>query len=106
MRKTLAITGGWIIVVLGILVSPLPGPLGTPVIAGGLLIVLTHSVWARRRFVLLERRYPRVVGPMRRLLKGWRGGRKKPGNGNGNGNGTDGTGGDRTGGPAGTLSDR
>ncbi|HEX8303107.1 hypothetical protein [Sphingomonas sp.] len=46
-----------------ILVTPLvgiiPGPGGVFVFAGGLVLVLQNSNWARGRFVRLKRRWPR-----------------------------------------------
>lgn len=49
--------------VLLILVTPLvgiiPGPGGVFVFAGGLVLVLQNSNWARGRFVRLKRRWPR-----------------------------------------------
>lgn len=44
------------------LVSPLPGPGGILLFAIGLGLVLQSSAWARRRYVVLKRRYPRQAG--------------------------------------------
>ena len=60
---------GVLVIVLGVLIAPLPGPGGLPVIAIGLMIVLRNSFWAKRRFVELSRRHPRTVYPLRRLMR-------------------------------------
>ena len=60
---------GLAIILLGILISPLPGPGGIPVIVVGLMIVLRNSFKARRQFVRLQRAHPRFVSPIRRLLR-------------------------------------
>jgi Flp pilus assembly protein TadB len=60
---------GLLLILLGIVIAPLPGPMGVPVMAVGLMILLRNSFWAKRRFVKLHRRHPRTVGPMRRLMR-------------------------------------
>lgn len=60
---------GLVIIVLGILIAPLPGPGGLPVIVVGLMIVLRNSFKARRQFVRLHRAYPKTLYPVRRLLR-------------------------------------
>lgn len=60
---------GLLIILAGILISPLPGPGGIPVIVVGLMIVLKHSFKARRQFVRLQRAHPKVISPIRRLLR-------------------------------------
>lgn len=60
---------GLLIVVAGILISPLPGPGGLPVIVIGLMIVLRNSFYARRQFVRFQRAHPKMVFPIRRLLR-------------------------------------
>lgn len=52
----------------GVLVAPLPGPGGLPVIVVGLMIVLRNSFKARRHFVRFQRAHPKMVSPIRRLL--------------------------------------
>ncbi|HVI99054.1 MAG TPA: hypothetical protein VM657_08315 [Sphingomonas sp.] len=42
------------------IVGPLPGPGGIFVFAGGLTLVLRNSLWARRRFARLKRRWPKM----------------------------------------------
>ncbi|MDO9488199.1 MAG: hypothetical protein Q7J32_07475 [Sphingomonadaceae bacterium] len=52
---------GAILVVFGpLLLGPTtPGPFGTLAFAGGLVLMLRNSRWARRRYVILKRRHPR-----------------------------------------------
>ncbi len=60
---------GFAIIGVGVLIAPLPGPGGIPVIVVGLMIVLRNSFKARRQFVRLQRAHPRFVSPIRRLLR-------------------------------------
>ena len=60
---------GLVIILAGVLISPLPGPGGIPVIVVGLMIVLKNSFKARRQFVRLHRAHPRMISPIRRLLR-------------------------------------
>ncbi len=60
---------GFAIIGLGVLIAPLPGPGGIPVIVVGLMVVLRNSFKARRQFVRLQRAHPRFVSPIRRLLR-------------------------------------
>lgn len=64
--------GGLIVVVLGVLIAPLPGPGGIPVIAVGLMLILKSSYWAKRQFIRAQYARPKWVYPFRRLM------RKKP----------------------------
>lgn len=52
---------GAILVVFGpLLLGPTtPGPFGTLAFAGGLVLMLRNSRWARRRYVILKRRHPK-----------------------------------------------
>lgn len=60
---------GFAIIAGGVLIAPLPGPGGIPVIVVGLMIVLKNSFKARRQFVKLQRAHPKVISPLRRLLR-------------------------------------
>jgi len=60
---------GFAIIGAGILIAPLPGPGGIPVIVVGLMVVLRNSFKARRQFVRLNRAYPKTLYPIRRLLR-------------------------------------
>lgn len=60
---------GTAIVIAGVLIAPLPGPGGIPVIVVGLMIVLRNSFRAKRQFVKFQRAHPKMVFPIRRLLR-------------------------------------
>ena len=60
---------GALIVLTGILIAPIPGPGGIPVIVVGLMVILRNSFKARRHFVRLHHAHPRVISPLRRLLR-------------------------------------
>lgn len=60
---------GLLVVVVGVIAAPLPGPMGLPIVVVGLMIVLRNSFKARRRFVKIQRRHPKIVFPLRRLLR-------------------------------------
>lgn len=66
--RLLLVLLGLVIVAAGILIAPLPGPGGIPVIVVGLMVVLRNSFKARRQFVRFQRAHPRMVSPIRRLL--------------------------------------
>ena len=68
MRPALVLLGV-LVVLAGILISPLPGPGGLPVIVLGLMLVLRNSFRARRAFIRFQRKHPRVIFPLRRLLR-------------------------------------
>lgn len=61
--------GGLVLVVAGIVIAPLPGPLGLPLTVVGLMMVLRGSFRAKREFVRLQNRHPKFVRPLRRLLR-------------------------------------
>lgn len=60
---------GVLIVLAGIAVAPLPGPGGIPVIVVGLMLVLRNSFKARRTFVRFQHAHPKMIFPIRRLLR-------------------------------------
>ncbi|WP_374656463.1 hypothetical protein [Phenylobacterium sp.] len=68
VRFGLVVLGG-LIILAGIAIAPLPGPGGIPVIVVGLMVVLRNSFKARRQFVRLHHAHPRVISPIRRLLR-------------------------------------
>ncbi|QNM83928.1 hypothetical protein H8M03_00690 [Sphingomonas sabuli] len=51
---------GILLIIGGILISPLPGPGGVFLIIPGIALVLRTSMWARRRYVKFKRWQPRV----------------------------------------------
>jgi len=60
---------GSLLMVVGAIGAVLPWHLGLPVLLVGLIVVLRSSMNARRRFIGLQRRHPRIVFPIRRLLR-------------------------------------
>jgi len=60
---------GWTLIVVGAIGAVLPWHLGLPLLVLGLIIVLRSSFVARRQFIGLQRRHPRFVSPIRRLLR-------------------------------------
>jgi hypothetical protein len=60
---------GLLVVIAGILIAPLPGPGGVPVIALGLILILKSSYRAKRVFIRAQYARPRWVYPFRRLLR-------------------------------------
>jgi hypothetical protein len=63
---------GLAIMAVGIPFLFLPLPLHLPailVIAAGLVIVLRNSFTARRHFIKAQRRHPKIVFPLRRLMR-------------------------------------
>ena len=72
VKRWALMAGGLFVVLLGILIAPLPGPGGIPVIAVGLMLILKSSFWAKRQFIRAQYAKPKWVYPFRRLM------RKKP----------------------------
>jgi hypothetical protein len=60
---------GYGLIAVGAVFAVLPGHLGAPVLATGLVIALRSSPRARRRFIEAQRRHPKVLFPVRRLLR-------------------------------------
>lgn len=60
---------GVLIVIAGILIAPLPGPMGMPVVVVGLMVVLRNSFRARKQFIRFQRAHPKMIFPLRRLLR-------------------------------------
>src|SRR4051794_3088307 len=51
---------GVLLIVMGILISPLPGPGGIFLIAPGVALILKTSMWAKRRYVKFKRWQPKA----------------------------------------------
>ena len=60
---------GGIIMLAGLILAPLPGHIGLPLLVVGLMIVLRNSFAAKRQFVRIQRAHPNVVFPIRRLMR-------------------------------------
>ncbi len=69
MLRAVLVALGALIVLAGVLIAPLPGPGGIPVIVVGLMIILRNSFKARRQFVRFQHAHPRMMSPVRRLLR-------------------------------------
>lgn len=67
--RTAALVVGTLLMAVGIPLALLPGHLGVPLLVVGLIMVLRTSLPARRKFIRLQRRHPKVVFPIRRLLR-------------------------------------
>jgi len=64
-----AITLGGVVILAGAILTPLPGHVGLPMLVIGLMIVLRYSFQARKQFIRLQRRHPKLVFPIRRLMR-------------------------------------
>lgn len=52
---------GWVLIVLGPAIGgPFPGPFGILGFAAGAALLLQNSLWARRQYVRLKRRWPKA----------------------------------------------
>jgi hypothetical protein len=63
---------GSVLILLGLAIEFLPLPLHMPgmaIIVIGLMLVLRNSFKARRQFVVMQQNHPRMVFPLRRLLR-------------------------------------
>jgi hypothetical protein len=63
---------GSVLILIGLAIEFLPLPLHMPgmaIIVIGLMLVLRNSFKARRQFVLIQHNHPRMVFPLRRLLR-------------------------------------
>lgn len=69
VKRGALMVAGILVVILGILIAPLPGPGGVPVIAVGLILILRSSYWAKRQFIRAQYARPKWVYPFRRLLR-------------------------------------
>ncbi|MGQ3113801.1 MAG: PGPGW domain-containing protein, partial [Brevundimonas sp.] len=69
LKRSSMLGVGVLVVIAGILIAPLPGPGGVPVIALGLILILRSSYRAKRYFIRAQYARPRWVYPFRRLLR-------------------------------------
>jgi hypothetical protein len=67
--RALSVAAGAVLIVGGLALAVLPGHLGVPLVAVGLILVLRNSRRARRNFIHLQRRHPNYVFPVRRLIR-------------------------------------
>ena len=69
LRRLALMALGLLVILVGIIIAPLPGPGGIPVITLGLVIVLRNSYWAKRQFIKAQKAKPNWVYPFRRLMR-------------------------------------
>jgi hypothetical protein len=69
VSRFLLLTVGGIIMLAGLILAPLPGHIGLPLLVVGLMIVLRNSFAAKRQFVRIQRAHPKMVFPIRRLMR-------------------------------------
>lgn len=69
ISRVVLVALGLILIVAGFLIAPLPGPLGVPVTVVGLMLVLRNSFKARKQFVRFQHAHPKLLFPLRRLLR-------------------------------------
>lgn len=60
MRRTLLLTVGWILVIVGLIELPFPLPFGIYLIGIGSAILIGNSRFFRRMIQFLRLRYPRI----------------------------------------------
>jgi hypothetical protein len=51
---------GWLLIAVSPLVGAIPGPGGIFVFAAGAILLIRNSCWAKRRYVMLKRRWPKL----------------------------------------------
>ena len=51
---------GVLLIILGLIIGPLPGPGGILLVAPGLALVLKTSMWAKRHYVKFKRWQPKA----------------------------------------------
>jgi hypothetical protein len=61
---------GFLLMLVGLVGAFLPTHLLGFLLVLGLILVLRNSIRWRRRFIVIQRRYPRYGYPLRRLLRG------------------------------------
>lgn len=69
VSRFLLLTLGGIVMLVGLVLAPLPGHIGLPLLVVGLMIVLRNSFAAKRQFVRIQRAHPKMVFPIRRLMR-------------------------------------
>lgn len=60
---------GGLIMLAGLILAPLPGHIGLPLLVVGLMIVLRNSFKAKRQFLRIQKAHPKMVFPIRRLMR-------------------------------------
>lgn len=60
---------GWLLIGLSPLIGILPGPGGILLFVPGLILLIRNSAWAKRRYVELKRRWPRLGHASDRMMR-------------------------------------
>lgn len=60
---------GAVLMLAGLVLAPLPGHIGLPLLVIGLMIVLRNSFKAKRQFLRIQKAHPKMVFPIRRLMR-------------------------------------
>ncbi len=63
------LAAGIALMIIAPITAPLPGPAATFIFAGGLLLVLRNSSWARFRFARALHDYPRLRSLLDRAMR-------------------------------------
>ena len=69
VARIVQLVAGVLLIVAAGVVGPLPGPGGIFLFAGGLILILRNSLWARRRFARAKRRWPRIGTMLDRAMR-------------------------------------
>lgn len=67
--RWIALGFGVLVILAGAVLTPLPGHVGLPLLVLGLMVVLRYSFQARKTFIRWQRRHPKLVFPIRRLMR-------------------------------------
>jgi hypothetical protein len=70
LLRGLLVALGFVLIALGLIGALLPTHILGFLLVAGLILVLRNSIRWRRRFILMQRRFPRYGWPLRRLLRG------------------------------------
>jgi uncharacterized protein (TIGR02611 family) len=60
---------GILLMIVGVLIGPLPGPGFLILFPLGLALTLQNSAWAKRRYVVFKRRHPRYAAWTDRVMR-------------------------------------
>ena len=69
IARWLLLALGGIVMLAGLVLEPLPGHIGLPLLVIGLMIVLRNSFKAKRQFLRIQKAHPKMVFPIRRLMR-------------------------------------
>lgn len=60
---------GALLILAAPVLAPLPGPAGIFLFAGGMVLILRNSRWARRKWARVKRRWPKAGHLVDRLMR-------------------------------------